>query len=38
MDYKYYIYIGYPIGTPSNLYYDNQATIKRVLEDSITPQ
>ena len=30
--------IGYPIGPSSNLYEDNQATIKIVLVYSITPQ
>ena len=30
--------IGYPIGPPSNLYEDNQATIKILLEDRITIQ
>ena len=30
--------IGYPIGPPSKLYKDNQATIKRVPADQITPQ
>ena len=33
-----YILLGYPIGPPSKLYEDNQATIKRVLKDRITPQ
>ena len=32
------ISIGYPIGPPSKLYEDNQATIIRVLVDIITPQ
>ena len=35
---KFFGSIGYPIGPPSNLYKDNQATIKRVLEDIITPK
>ena len=30
--------IGYPIGPPSKIYEDNQATIKIVLVDIITPQ
>ena len=30
--------IFYPIGSPSELYEDNQATIKIVLEDIITPK
>ena len=30
--------IGYLIGPPSKLYKDNQATIKIVLADIITPQ
>ena len=30
--------IGYPIGPPSKLYEDNQATIKRFLADRIIPQ
>ena len=34
----FYILIGYPIGPPSKLYEENQATIKRVLADRITPQ
>ena len=28
----------YPIGSPSEIYEDNQATIKIVLEDIITPK
>ena len=30
--------IGYPIRPPSKLYEDNQATIKIILADRITPQ
>ena len=30
--------IGYPIGPPSKLYEDKQATIERFLEDIITTQ
>ena len=30
--------IGYPIGSPLKLYKDNQATVKTVLTDIITPQ
>ena len=30
--------IGYPIGPPSKVYEDNQATIKIVLAHIITPQ
>ena len=30
--------IGYPIVPPSKLYEDNQAKIKRVLEEMINPQ
>ena len=30
--------IGYPIGPPSKLYYDNQATIKIFLANRVTPQ
>ena len=30
--------IGYPIEPPSNVYEENQATIKRVLEDRVKPQ
>ena len=30
--------IGYPIGPPSKIYEDNQATIKTVLADIITTQ
>ena len=33
-----FIPTGYPIGPPSKIYEDNQATIKRVLADIITPQ
>ena len=33
-----YILLGYPIGPPSKLYEDNQATIKILLTDRITPQ
>ena len=35
---KFYISIGYPIGYPSKLYENNQATIKRLLKDIITVQ
>ena len=38
MDYKFYRTIGYPIGTPSKLYEDNQVTIKIVLVYRITPK
>ena len=35
---NFYISIGYPIGTLSKLYEDNQAKIKIVLEYRITPK
>ena len=35
---NFYRSIGYPIGLPSKLYKDIQATIKRVLADRISPQ
>ena len=35
---NFYRSIGFPIGPPSKLYKDNQATIKRVLEEIITTQ
>ena len=38
MDKNFYRSIGYPIGPPQKLYEDDQATIKRVLLDRITPQ
>ena len=34
----YYRSIGYPIGTPSKLYHGDQATIKILLSNKITPQ
>ena len=33
----FYRSVGYPIGPPSNLYEDNQAKIKIVLADRVTP-
>ena len=35
---NFYKSIGYPIGPPSKIYEDNQAIIKRVLAERITPQ
>ena len=36
---NFYISIGYPIGSPSKIYYNNQETLKRrVLENIINPQ
>ena len=34
----FFISIGYPMGPSSKIYEENQATIKRVLVDRITPQ
>ena len=34
---NFYRSIGYPIGTPSNIYKDQQAKNKRVLVEIITP-
>ena len=34
----FFISIGYPIGPPSKIYEENQATIKILMADRITPQ
>ena len=35
---KFFRSIGYPIGPPSKIYEENQAKVRRVLVDRITPQ